>query len=418
MASVFGFARRNWQLFNPSQVSKSAEPLRFGILGAANIAPQAFIGPAGSHPDVVVQTVAARDLEKAKAYAQKHGILEASQSYQDILDDPNIDCVYIPLPNGFHFEWALRALKAGKHVLLEKPSANNAREAEILFNSPFLDKPKAPILLEAAHYVFHPAWTAFFSQITPAEVASAKAVLWVPGWLFADDNIRFRYDLGGGALMDLGAYSASILSRIFGGLAEECEECTVKAIPEEPRCDHLFKARYRFPNGGWGEMEGDIKAPFDRISPNIFVEHKPVVVPGTDVGIDVPRGQEVVRTRKVNYTNFMQPTFYHSIQVDDEFAIRNIGDTSGQAIKKWTDSKTIKAYTFHEAGINQPGETHWSSYRYQLETFVNRVRGQETKQWVDGVDSITTMKMIVMAYTAANLPLRPTSAYTPTDGTI
>lgn len=329
---------------------------------------------------------------------------------KDILNSPDIDCVYIPLPNGLHFEWALRALKAGKHVLLEKPSVNNATEAEALFRSPLLDGPSAPVLLEAAHYLFHPAWTAFMSYVTPAAVSSAKAVIWVPRWKFAADDIRYRFDLGGGALMDLGAYTASSLTRVFGAVAEECEECTTQSGTYDERCDRLYKARYRFPGGVYGEMEGDLKAPLDHLSPDIHVTHRPIVVSSAEAGIDVPEGQEVLRTRKIKFTTFVQPAFFHSIQVDDEFVLRKVGDTSGH-IKRWKDSKTIKAYSFHDASIDQPGEAHWPTYRYQLEQFVNKVRGREVRQWVDGTDSINTMKMIDMAYTAAKLPLRPTSTY-------
>lgn len=329
---------------------------------------------------------------------------------QEILDSPDIDCVYIPLPNGLHYEWALRALKAGKHVLLEKPSVNNTTEAECLFNNPLLQGPKAPILLEAAHYIFHPAWTVFMSYVTPAEVASAKAVLWVPKWMFAADNIRFRYDLGGGALMDLGAYATSALASIFGTIAEECEECITQSGSYDERCDRLFKARFRFPGGGHGEMEGDLKAPLNRLLPDIHVVHKPIVVSSADAGIDIPEGQEVVRIRKVKFAVFIQPSAFHSIQVDDEFVLRKIGDTS-KPVKEWTNNKTIKAYTFRETGIDQPGEAYWPTYRYQLEAFVNKVRGREVRQWVDGADSVNTMKMIDMAYTASKLPLRPTSKY-------
>ncbi|KAI1454761.1 oxidoreductase domain-containing protein [Annulohypoxylon moriforme] len=410
MASLFGLARRNWLILNPPQASKTTAPLRFGVLGAADIAPQALILPARSHPDVVIQIVAARDPKKAKAYAQKHGIPEVAKSYQDILDNPNIDCIYIPLPNGLHYEWALRALNAGKHVLLEKPSVNNVTEAEALFENPLLDGSRAPILLEAAHYLFHPAWSTFMSYVTPAEVASAKAVIWVPKWKFAADDIRYRYDLGGGALMDLGAYTASALTHVFGGVAEECEESTTQPGSYDSRCDRLFKVRYRFPGGGHGEMEGDLKAPLDRLSPDIHVVHNPIVVPSTDAGIKLPEGQEVVRTRKIKFTTFVQPTYLHSIQIDDEFTTRKIGDASGH-IKKWTSSKTVKAYTFSEAGIDQPGESYWTTYRYQLEQFVNKVRGRDTQQWVSSNDSINTTKMIDMAYAAAKLPLRPTSEY-------
>lgn len=249
------------------------------------------------------------------------------------------------------------------------------------------------------------------SYVTPAAVSSAKAVLWVPRWKFAADDIRYRYDLGGGALMDLGAYTASSLARIFGAVAEECEECVTQSGTYDERCDRLYKARYRFPGGVYGEMEGNLKAPLNQLSPDIHVTHKPIVVPNADAGIDVPEGQEVVRTRKIKFTTFVQPSFFHSIQVDDEFVLRKVGDTRGH-VKKWTDKKTIKAYTFQEAGIDQPGEAHWATYRYQLEQFVNKVRGREVRQWVDGADSINTTKMIDMAYTAAKLPLRPTSTYT------
>ncbi|KAI1765200.1 oxidoreductase domain-containing protein [Hypoxylon sp. FL1150] len=412
MASLLGLARRNWLIFNPPEATKSTAPLRFGILGAADIGPQALILPAKSHPDVVVQTVAARNPPKAKAYAQKHGIPKVVDTYDDILNSLDIDCVYIPLPNGLHYEWALRALKAGKHVLLEKPSVNNAAEAEALFKSPLLNGPSAPVLLEAAHYLFHPAWTVFMSYVTPAAVSSAKAVLWVPKWKFAADDIRYRYDLGGGALMDLGAYTASSLARIFGVVAEECEECDTQSGTYDERCDRLYKARYRFPGGAYGEMEGDLKAPLDHMSPDIHVTHKPIVVPNADAGIDVHEGQEVVRTRKIVFKTFVQPAFFHSIQVDDEFVLRKVGDTRGH-VKKWTDKKTIKSYTFHEANIDQPGEAHWPTYRYQLEQFVNKVRGREVRQWVHGADSINTMKMIDMAYTTAKLPVRSTSTYTP-----
>ncbi|OTA95152.1 hypothetical protein M434DRAFT_394053 [Hypoxylon sp. CO27-5] len=415
MTSLFGLARRNWLIFNPPEVSKSAAPLRFGILGAADIAPQALILPARSHPDVVVQIVAARDPKKANAYTHKHGIPEVAKAYQEILDDPKIDCVYIPLPNGLHYEWALRALKAGKHVLLEKPSVDNATEAEILFNSPLLSGPNPLVLLEAAHYLFHPAWTVFMSHIIPDEVASAKATLWVPRWKFSADNIRYRYDLGGGALMDLGAYTASALAHVFGAVAEECEECITQSAAYDSKCDRLFKARYRFPGGGRGEMEGDLKAPLDRLSPDIHVTHKPVVVSGAEAGVKDSAGEEIVRTRIVKFSTYVQPAILHSIQVIDEFRTRKAGDLSGKTIKEWGHDKTIKAYSFREAGIDQPGESHWPTYRYQLEQFVNKVRGREVRQWVDGIDSINTMKMIDMAYTAAKLPLRPTSEYKPAD---
>lgn len=177
----------------------------------------------------------------------------------DILDDPKIDCVYIPLPNGLHYVWAQRALKAGKHVLLEKPSVNNSTEAERLFLSPTPDLPRSPssppqpVLLEATHSFFHPAWALFMSHVTPGAVASAKSSLWVPRFVFGPEDIRYNFELGGGALMDLGAYTASTLAHIFGAVAEECLSCETSAHADtDPRCDRSFHARFRFPNGGVG----------------------------------------------------------------------------------------------------------------------------------------------------------------------
>lgn len=87
---------------------------------------------------IIIQAIAARDRTRAEAFAKKHGIPEVKDTYQQILDDPNIDAVSIPLPNSLHFEWAVRSIRAGKHVLVEKPCVNTHAEAEYLFNLPEL----------------------------------------------------------------------------------------------------------------------------------------------------------------------------------------------------------------------------------------------------------------------------------------
>jgi predicted dehydrogenase len=104
-------------------------PLRIGVLGAARIVPTALLTPARSVPEVVVTAIAARDSNRARAYAARHGIPRALASYDELIDDPDIDAVYNPLPNGLHCAWTLRALGSGKHVLCEKPLASNASEA-------------------------------------------------------------------------------------------------------------------------------------------------------------------------------------------------------------------------------------------------------------------------------------------------
>lgn len=135
------------------------------------IRPAAIIQPGQLHPEIIIAAVAARDQVKAKAYARKWDIPTVHTSYQALVDDPAIDAVYIPLPNGLHFEWALKSLQAGKHVLLEKPSTSNSIEAKSLFRSNLLTPEYSnneigspPILLEALHTVFHPAFNGTYSR--------------------------------------------------------------------------------------------------------------------------------------------------------------------------------------------------------------------------------------------------------------
>jgi predicted dehydrogenase len=107
-----------------------ATPLRIGILGAARIAPMALLMPARSVGEVEISCVAARDPERARAFARKHGIPRVAPSYEAMISDASIDAVYNPLPNAMHAVWTTRALEAGKHVLCEKPFASNATEAQ------------------------------------------------------------------------------------------------------------------------------------------------------------------------------------------------------------------------------------------------------------------------------------------------
>src|SRR3954454_13702139 len=111
----------------------ASQPLRIGILGAANIA-RAFTAACAPSQEVTVAAVASRGLDKAEAFAREVNIPRALGSYDDLLTDPDIDAVYVPLPNSMHAEWAIRAAEAGKHVLCEKPLALTASEARAMFN--------------------------------------------------------------------------------------------------------------------------------------------------------------------------------------------------------------------------------------------------------------------------------------------
>ncbi|KAH8890091.1 putative oxidoreductase [Thozetella sp. PMI_491] len=403
---VFYFVGRLWQAVWPQVMPKSSDALKFGILGAANIAPMALIAPAKAHAEVIIQAVAARDRKKAEAFAKKHGIPEVRDSYQEIIDDPNIDCVFIPLPNGLHFEWAVRAIRAGKHVLLEKPSVSNGTEAEILFRLPELSQPNAPVLLEAFHYRFQPCWTLFRSFITPADVVYADARAAVPGFLFNKDDIRFNYSLSGGTMMDLGTYCFSTLRQVFDANPEECLSCETEAFTEgqQKNCDYTASAKFRFPNGGVGEAYASLKGPLLMKFPTVTVQHKEVAVADDKL----PASQEKFRTREVKCWNFMFSIVYHRIDVVDTYVIRNKDD--GKEVKKWTEKSFHKGYSWEESGFGRRPES-WFSYLHQLDQFVNRVRGRETTHWVSAEDSIGQMKMIDSAYEKSGLGVRPTSTF-------
>lgn len=362
----------------------------------------ALINPARSHPEVVIQAVAARDPEKAAAFAAKHGIQDVKPDYQSIIDDPSIDCIYIPLPNGLHYEWTVKALEAGKHVLLEKPSVANAREAEALFRLPLLKESKAPVLLEAFHYRFQPSWQYYLTLVDAPNVEHVKASAHIPWFIIGNDDIRWEYDLAGGALMDLGTYTISAIRQTYGIEPDECLEAKFDTMPPpKDTADHSWNVTWRMKNGGTAEAEGTLRAGLAAIGvPKLIVTHKETVVEDAKL----PVGQEKTRKRKIDFANFMFGGIWHRIDVSDEFVIKNKGN--GAVVKRWTEKQSKKAYTFQEAGIQAASEEHWITYRHQLEQFVNRVKGRETPFWVDGEDSINQMRMIDMAYEKAGLPLR------------
>ncbi|KAH6713870.1 hypothetical protein BKA61DRAFT_674484 [Leptodontidium sp. MPI-SDFR-AT-0119] len=413
---MLSFMRRNWALAYPEKPAKNQDALRIGLLGASTIAPIAVIGPAKSHPDVIVAAVAARDQKRANAYAKLHGIPIVHTSYQELIDDPSIDAIYIPLPNGLHYEWALKALKAHKHVLLEKPSTSNASEAASLFRSPLLTQPNAPVLLEAFHARFHPACAAFLKHVDAPNVVSAYSTLTCPRYVFPETDIRFDYDIGGGVTMDMGAYTTLFLRLIFGTEPEECLEAVPRLMPKgfDQRCDQAMYAKWRFPNGGLGTMDVDLSlhawgpTPGFRW-PSCEVAHGETLVEDESLGEGT--GKEHVVVKKVIIWNMVMPVVWHRIDIMEQHTIRRSDDK--KTLKTWTRTEYQKAYTWQDEARKGQGNESWSTYRHQLEQFVHRIKGRgfSSGVWMDGEDSVKQMEMIDSAYKKAGLPLRPTSSY-------
>ena len=327
-----------------------------------------------------------------------------------VINDPSIDAIYIPLPNGLHYEWALRALAKGKHVLLEKPSVNNAAEAEALFRHPMLNKPGAPVLLEAFHYRFQPTWKYFLTLVDRPNVERVESITKVPSMFFRKDDIRFRYELGGGTMLDLGSYQMSVLRQVFGAEPEECLECVAtRCAPPFELCDAGATGTFRFPGGNIGVFTCSLQSSLTEFTlPRVTVTHKPVVV----VDDKLPAGQEKTRARKLVIHNYMVSGAWHRIDIEDEFTVRKT--SADEVVRRWKTKESKKIYDWADAGVpDQPSEPYWLSYRHMLEQFVNRIRGREgSGQWVDLEDSVAQAKMIDMAYLKSGLPLRPTSKFT------
>ena len=328
--------------------------------------------------------------------------------------------MYIPLPNGLHYEWALKALKAGKHVLLEKPSCSNSVEAEKLFRSALLTQqgrnagPGQLVLLEAFHSWFHPAVHKYHSLVDSGTVVEAFATLPIPKGIVGKEDIRFDFGLGGGCLMDAGTYCVRMLRQIFGDEPAECLDVQTRPPGHkggDERVDESVAAKWRWRNGGVGTMEANMVTaggywlPWLTSSwpavgiPMCRATHRETMVEdGT-----LPEGKEHVMSKTVTMWNFIMPSFWHRIDVVETHTLRDKSDKA-KVVKTWQDTKTVKEYGEGE-------RASWTTYRWQLEEFVNRVRGREVGAWVDGEDSIKQMRVLDGGYEKAGLPLRPTSGF-------
>ncbi|SHJ29927.1 Gfo/Idh/MocA family protein [Pseudozobellia thermophila] len=189
--------------------------IRWGILGTATIAMQEVIPALVKSRFGQVLAIASRDGEKAQRAAAQFGIKKHYGSYQTLLDDREVDAVYIPLPNHLHVKWAVSALRAGKHVLVEKPIALNAQEARSLKEE--ADKHPHLKVMEAFMYRFHPRWQKVRQLIEEGAIGDLKMVQ--SSFSFFDDDHRsivYNRKFGGGSLMDVGCYPVSVARFLFG----------------------------------------------------------------------------------------------------------------------------------------------------------------------------------------------------------
>lgn len=188
--------------------------LRIGILGCANIAVRSMMPEVYRHPDCRLEAVASRTLEKAAVHARQYGC--RALSYDDLVVDPHVDAVYIPLPTGLHSEWVMRCLRSGKHVLCEKSLGCSLSEVRGMVAEAQRNR---LLLMETFQFRFH-SQHAHVKELMKSgalgDVRCFRSSFGFPPFPDGAANIRYQKSLGGGALLDAGAYTIRATSFMMG----------------------------------------------------------------------------------------------------------------------------------------------------------------------------------------------------------
>ncbi len=190
-------------------------PVRWGVMGCANIATGRVLPAMLQTDKAELWATASRTLEKAENVAEEFGAREAYGSYDALLDDPDVEVVYIPLPNHLHKKWSIAAVQAGKHVLCEKPIALDAKEARAMQEAA---ETTDYFLLEAFMYRFSPVVTKAVNLLRDGALGELRAMHSTFSFVIPDDptNIRLQPETGGGALYDVGCYCINTLRMMAG----------------------------------------------------------------------------------------------------------------------------------------------------------------------------------------------------------
>jgi len=328
----------------------SPSSIRIGVLGAAAIVPEALTRPARSVPEAQIVAIAARDPKRAEAFARKHHIPRVHQTYDDLLADPDIDAIYNPLPNSLHAEWTIRALQAGKHVLCEKPFASNGQEAEEMAT---VARETGLVLSEAFAYRYHPLTARVKEIISSGGLGKVQHIEAQFCFLLpAPNNIRFKYELAGGALMDCGCYPVSLI-RFLAEAEPNVQRAEARLFA--PQVDHKMSADLSFADGRTAHLVCDM------LSPKLF---RSLLKIEGDAG-------------KLRVINPYHPHWFNWLSVHE----RN------------------GSHSEHVRGENV--------YALQLRAFIKAIRG-EIELNTNPVDAIGNMRVIDSIYEQAGLKQRGT----------
>ena len=333
----------------------STEPLRLGLLGAARISEEAVVRPA-HELGVRLVAVAARSPERARAFAERHGVDRVVADYQALVDDPEVEAVYNPLANSLHGPWNLAAVAAGKPVLSEKPFADDAEQARAVRDA--AARAGVPAV-EAFHQLYHPMTARLLELAAPdgsgeiGELQLVEARMLMPPP--APEDPRWSAELAGGGIMDVGCYALRAvrdLAALRGG-----EPQVLRAVgaehPDHPGVDAWMSADLELPGGVPARVESSM------------THH------------DVDFSLRLVGSRGEAYApNFVKP------QQDDRLVVTRVGA---------------------EPVVEHLGTR--SSYSHMLEAFVRLVR-EGVPMRSDADDAVASMALVDAVYRAAGMQPR------------
>jgi predicted dehydrogenase len=248
--------------------------IKWGILSTANIGVKRVIPAIIAGQRGVVAAIASRDGARAAGVAASFGISRSYDDYQALLDDPEIEAIYNPLPNHLHVAWTVKALAAGKHVLCEKPIALNSAEAQAIVAA--RDRSGMRVI-EAFMVRYHPQWHRIRALVRAGRIGSVGAIQ--SAFVFSNldpNNVRNRADAGGGALYDVGCYPIVTARYVFGAEPDRA----IALVDRDPKfgVDRVTSGLLAFPDGGQLVFSSALQlAPYQR-----------VVILGSEGRIEVP----------------------------------------------------------------------------------------------------------------------------------
>lgn len=225
------------------------DKVRWGVLGTAQIAMDCVLPGMKEAPNCEIVAVAGRNEEKLRSFTRQFAIPKTYTSYEALLRDPDIQAVYIPLPNSLHYEWTIRALEAKKNVLCEKPLAPDAVSARRMFDAA---KENGVLLMEAFAYLHSPYMSSLRMLIKNGEIGNIEYIqseFLTCG--YGPENIRMQKDALGGALYDLGCYNTS---QILWLLGKDPVDVEARAFRSESGVDILTNALLKFEGDVWGSI--------------------------------------------------------------------------------------------------------------------------------------------------------------------